>query len=77
MLNYLAFFLYFPITILGMVEWWRQHLSFGQIRALEADADAGDDVAGRGPQGDDSAVAAAVRGATVRPGPPADRKSVV
>jgi uncharacterized protein (TIRG00374 family) len=30
--------LYFPITLLGLVEWWRWHLSLGQVREL-ADED--------------------------------------
>lgn len=25
--------LYFPITLLGLLEWWRQHLSLGQVRS--------------------------------------------
>lgn len=29
--------LYFPITLLGLVEWWRWHLSLAQIRAIEGD----------------------------------------
>ncbi len=29
--------LYFPITIWGIVEWFRQQLSFKQIQAVEAD----------------------------------------
>jgi hypothetical protein len=66
--------LYFPITILGVVEWWRQHLSVGQIRALESDTDATDDGGRVGARGGDASVAATVRRATVRPGPPADRQ---
>lgn len=30
--------LYFPITIWGAIEWWRQHLSLGQVRAIATDA---------------------------------------
>ncbi len=37
--------LYFPITIWGAIEWWRQHLSLGQVRQIEADADANGAVA--------------------------------
>jgi uncharacterized protein (TIRG00374 family) len=62
--------LYFPITILGMFEWWRWHLSIGQIRALESDADVADDPARVG----DVTVATVARRAMVRPGPPADRR---
>lgn len=29
--------LYFPITLWGLFEWWRQHLSLRQVRALEAE----------------------------------------
>ena len=28
--------LYFPITLLGVLEWWRWHLSLGQVRDLSA-----------------------------------------
>jgi glycosyltransferase 2 family protein len=31
--------LYFPITIWGAFEWWRQHLSLGQVREIEAEAE--------------------------------------
>jgi uncharacterized protein (TIRG00374 family) len=34
--------LYFPITIWGIIEWFRQELSFKQIQAAEADSDPGD-----------------------------------
>lgn len=33
--------LYFPITMWGAVEWWRQNLSLNQVRAIEAEPDAG------------------------------------
>jgi uncharacterized protein (TIRG00374 family) len=32
--------LYFPITVWGAVEWWRQNLSLRQVRATEGDGDA-------------------------------------
>jgi len=32
--------LYFPITIWGAIEWWRQNLSLSQVRAIEAEAEA-------------------------------------
>jgi uncharacterized protein (TIRG00374 family) len=31
--------LYFPITLWGLVEWWRQHLSLRQVRTAEAGDD--------------------------------------
>jgi hypothetical protein len=37
--------LYFPITLWGLVEWWRHHLSLRQVRAAEAAID--DGAAGR------------------------------
>ncbi len=36
--------LYLPITLWGALEWWRQHLSLGQLRRL--DPDVGDDLVG-------------------------------
>lgn len=31
--------LYLPITLWGAVEWWRQHLTLGRLRAADADED--------------------------------------
>ena len=31
--------LYFPITIWGAIEWWRQHLSLRQVRELDREGD--------------------------------------
>jgi glycosyltransferase 2 family protein len=30
--------LYFPVTIWGAIEWWRQHLSLRSVRELESDS---------------------------------------
>ena len=36
--------LFFPITLLGVLEWWRWHLSLGQVRQVEgAEGDEGDE----------------------------------
>jgi uncharacterized protein (TIRG00374 family) len=32
--------LYFPITVWGAIEWWRQHLSLGQVRQAETELEA-------------------------------------
>lgn len=29
--------LYFPITLIGLAEWWRQHLSIAKVRTLADD----------------------------------------
>lgn len=29
--------LYFPITVWGAIEWWRQHLSLRQVRTIDSD----------------------------------------
>jgi uncharacterized protein (TIRG00374 family) len=39
--------LYFPITVWGAFEWWRQHLSLGQVRQIDAEGEAASSAAAK------------------------------
>lgn len=41
--------LYFPITMWGAFEWWRQHLSLGQVRQIDPETETNDAAPPAGP----------------------------